>query len=132
MRYRRSGNFRVKNFFSSWCYIFVVQLINEKNNDQCVDNGDVRTSCCYAMVLPTDVKAFFWAVSMYPVWPTLLPNFACQFETSRFAEAILRDGTENDRHPLGLGSPCTGLKNRTRAVVLKDSIQIVYTCEECC
>ena len=81
------------------------------------------------MVLPTDVKAFFWVVSISPVRPVLLPNFACRFETSRFAEAIPRDGTESDRHPLGSGSPCTGLKNRTRAVVLKDSVKNVADCK---
>ena len=89
-------------------------------------------SCCYAMVLPTDVKAFFWAVSISPVRPALLPNFACRFETSQFAESIPRDGMESDRDLLGSGSPSTGLRDRTRAVVLTDSVQIVYTCEDCC
>ena len=81
-------------------------------------------SCCYA--LPTDFKALFWAVS---VRPALLPNFACRFDTSRFAEAIPHDSTESDRDLWGSGSPSTGLKNRRRAVVLTDSVQIVYTCE---
>ena len=101
-------------------------------NNQCVNNGDVQTSCCYAMVLPTDFKAFFWAVLISPVRPALLPNFACQFETSRFAEAIPRDGTERDRDLLGSRSPSMGLKNRRRAVGLTDSVQIVDTCEDCC
>ena len=101
----------------------------KKFNDQCVNNGDLRTSCCYAMVLPTDFKTFFWAVSISPVRPALLPNFTCRFETSRFAEAIPRDGTENDKDLLGLGSPSMGLKNHTR---ITDSVQIVYTCEDCC
>ena len=89
-------------------------------------------SCCYAMVLPTNFKAFFWAVSISPVRPALLPNFACRFETSQFAEPKPRDGTESDRDLLGSGSPSTGLKDRRRAVVLTDSVQIVYTCEDCC
>ena len=95
--YRRLGNFRStahqRKFF----------------NDHCVDNGDVRTSCCYAMVLPTDFKVFFWAVSR--CFPTSL------------VDSRPPDGTESDRDLLGSGSPstCTGLKNHRRAVVLTDS-----------
>ena len=64
----------------------------------------------------------FWAVliAISPVYsPHCLPT---RFETSRFAEAIPRDGTESDRDLLGSGSPSTGLKNRRRAVVLTDSV----------
>ena len=77
-------------------------------------------SCYYAMVTGV-LKAFLWAVS--PVWPVLLPNFACQLETSQFTEAIPREGTGSDSDLLGLGSPSTGLKNRRRAAFLTESVQ---------
>ena len=47
-------------------------------------------SCCTSV--PTNAS---------PVQPTLLPNFACRFETSRFAEAMPREGTESNRDVLG-------------------------------
>ena len=81
-------------------------------------------SRCYAMVtgVPTDFKAFFWAIS--PVRPSLLPNLACQFETSQFAEAIPCEGTESDRGLLGSEVHLWGLKNYCRrAIVLTNSVQ---------
>ena len=65
-------------------------------------------SCCYAMVtdVPTDFKVL-GRTDISCVWPALLPNFACRFETSRFAEAIPCNGTESDRDLLGSGSPST-------------------------
>ena len=63
---------------------FVVDLAHKQKyfNNHCVKNGDVRMSCCYAMVtgVPTNLKAFFWAVSRSPVRPVLLPNFDRRFE----------------------------------------------------
>ena len=81
------------------------------------------------MVLPTDFKVF-WAVQCMGISCTACAasNFACLFETSRFAEAIPRDGTESDRDLLGSGSPSTDLKNHRRAVVLTDSVQTVADC----
>ena len=65
-------------------------------NNQCVDNGDVRTSCCYAMVLPTDVKAFFWAVS------------ACMARAASQLRLSIRD------FPIRRGNSATSRRNGER------------------
>ena len=92
--YHRSGNFRVKKYFG--CKIFVAFNFRsiahqQKNfNDHCVENGDVRTSCCYV--------TYRHSILLAPVRPALLPlrfgasPLACRFEhpnlsTSRFTEA---------------------------------------------
>ena len=92
-------------------------------NDHCVKNGDVRMSCCYAVIMTTD-KLFFCAVS--PVRPTLLPfRFGplVDSSTSRFA----REGTESDRDLLGSGSPSVGLKNRRRTVSTAQVNSVLYS-----
>ena len=102
-------------------------------NVQCVDNGDVRTSCCYAMVLPyrpiSKRSSGLYRYLLYGphCFPTSLVDSR---PPDSQTEAIPRDGMESDRDLLGSGSPSTGLKNRRRAVVLTDSVQIVYTCED--
>ena len=56
---------------------------------------------------------FFWAVSISPVRPALLPNFACRFETSRFAEAIPHDGiiaNGERQRSFGIGESIYGLE----------------------
>ena len=86
-------------------------------NDHCVKNGDVRTSCCYAIVTVMMYRqSVLLGCTVSPVRPALLPfRFGPPFvesSTSRFSEAIPREGTESDRDLLRSGSPSAALKNR--------------------
>ena len=70
-RWYRLGNFCVKTIVCKFFVALNFCSTAHQWNDQC---GDVRMSCCYAMVtgIPTDFKAFFWAVS--PARPALLTS----------------------------------------------------------
>ena len=63
----------------------------------------------------TDFKSF-----LCPVRTSLL--LVDNSSTSRFAEAIAREGREIDRDPFGSGSPSTGLKKRNRAIAQTNSV----------
>ena len=90
--------------------------------DRCVKNGDVRTSCCFAMVtgIPTDFKAFFWAVNISCMSRNASLPLRPACPLCRFEHLPIRRGksylTKERRATVGLGSPSAGLKNHRRTV----------------
>ena len=74
-------------------------------NDQCVKNGDVRTSCCYAMATDVPTKRSSGSCTARASVALRPAHLSIRKHLPIFAEAIPCKGTESDRDLLGSGSP---------------------------